>query len=149
MKIMTTSLYAPCAKVLIDTSLWIRVFRDKSGQESTYLQSWLSGRPVVLTRFNQLELLQGCKDEREWSLLHEYLASQTYLETNELTWPAAARIYYELRHQGLTVRSLIDCCIAQLAIENQCLLVHDDRDFDTIARVRPLQHSCLKAVRNL
>jgi hypothetical protein len=145
---MTTSPYALCAKILIDTSLWIRVFRDKSGQESTYLQQWLSGRQVVLTRFQQLELLQGCKDEREWSLLHTYLDHQTYLETNKLTWPAAARIYYELRHQGLTVRSPIDCCIAQLAMENQCLLVHDDRDFDTIARVRPLQHSRLKATHN-
>jgi len=138
---MITNSYAQCVMVLIDTSLWIRVFRDKSGQESTRLQNWLSGRNVVLTRFNQLELLQGCKDEQEWSLLHEYLAGQTYLETSEQTWPAAARIYYELRRQGLTVRSPIDCCIAQLAIENRCWLVHDDRDFDTIARVRPLQHS--------
>ncbi len=85
---MTLNLCAPCARVLIDTSLWVRVFRDKSGQESIHLQNWLSGRPVVLTRFNQLELLQGCKDEREWSLLHEYLSHQTYLEINELTWPA-------------------------------------------------------------
>jgi len=146
---MTLNPSAPYAKILIDTSLWIRVFRDKSGEESAYLQNWLSGRTVVLTRFNQLELLQGCKDEREWSLLHEYLSHQTYLEINELTWPAAARIYYELRRQGFTVRSPIDCCIAQLAIENYCLLAHDDQDFETIARVRPLQHNYLRAIRNL
>lgn len=69
---MITNPYAQCVMVLIDTSLWIRVFRDKSGQESSRLQNWLSGRNVVLTRFNQLELLQGCKDEQEWSLLHEW-----------------------------------------------------------------------------
>jgi hypothetical protein len=44
---MITNLSAPCAKILIDTSLWIRVFRDKTGQEGSYLQNWLSGRPVV------------------------------------------------------------------------------------------------------
>lgn len=141
---MTTNPYEPHVRILIDTSLWIRVFRDKSGHESTSLQNWLSGRPIVLTRFNQLELLQGCKDEREWSLLDDYLSYQTYLEIREFTWSTAARIYYELRRQGLTVRSPIDCCIAQLAIENQCLLAHDDQDFDTIARVRPLQHTRLK-----
>ncbi len=31
---------------------------------------------VVLTRFNQLELLQGCRDEREWGLLKPYLGAQ-------------------------------------------------------------------------
>lgn len=54
------------------------------------------------------------------------------------TWSAAARIYYDLRKQGLTVRSPIDCCIAQLALENQLLLIHDDRDFITISQVVPL-----------
>ncbi|HAO13292.1 MAG TPA: VapC toxin family PIN domain ribonuclease, partial [Planktothrix sp. UBA8407] len=54
------------------------------------------------------------------------------------TWIAAARIYYDLQRQGLTVRSSIDCCIAQLAIEHQLILIHNDRDFETIQRVTML-----------
>jgi predicted nucleic acid-binding protein len=55
-------------------------------------------------------------------------------------WEAAARIFYDLRRQGLTVRSTIDCCIAQAAIDHQAVLIHNDRDFEAIAQVRSLQH---------
>ena len=53
--------------------------------------------------------------------------------------PLAARIYYNLRRQGLTVRSSIDCCIAQAALDNQFLLIHNDQDFEAISQVRSLQ----------
>lgn len=82
------------AMLLIDTSVWVSVFRDHSG----------------------------------------------YVELSPSSWQAAARIYYDLRRQGLTVRSPIDCCIAQTALQNDLLLVHNDRDFETIAQVRPLQN---------
>jgi predicted nucleic acid-binding protein len=94
----------------------------------------------VLTHFNQLELLQGCRNEQEWSLLQSYLHSQDYLEMTPDSWESAARIYYDLRRQGFTVRSPIDCCIAQAALDHKVTLIHCDRDFDTISQVRPLQH---------
>ena len=100
----------------------------------------MSEREVVLTRFNQLELLQGCRDDKEWLLLSNYLEDQTYIEASVETWQAAARIYYDLRRQGLTVRSPIDCCIAQIAIENELLLLHNDKDFSVIHQIRPLIH---------
>lgn len=88
--------------------------------------------------YNQLELLQGCRDEQEWVLLNSYLQDQDYIDLTSESWQKAARIYYDLRRQGLTVRSSIDCCIAQVAIENQLLLMHIDRDFETISTITPL-----------
>ncbi|USR92632.1 PIN domain-containing protein [Phormidium yuhuli AB48] len=85
-----------------------------------------------------MELLQDCRDEREWRLLETYLQDQDYIEPTPNTWVAAARIYYDLQRQGLTVRSSIDCCIAQLAIAHQLILIHNDRDFETIATVTSL-----------
>jgi predicted nucleic acid-binding protein len=126
--------------LLIDTSVWINVFRDSSGNIRNQLQVLIADQEVILTHFNQLELLQGCRNEQEWSLLQSYLQSQDYLELTPDSWESAARIYYDLRRQGLTVRSPIDCCIAQAALEHQVTLIHCDRDFDTISRVRPLQH---------
>ena len=125
--------------ILIDTSIWINIFRDKTQEYSQRLYNFIGEQDIVLTRFQQLELLQGCRDEREWGLLSDYLGGQEYLDMQPSTWPAAARIYYELRKQGHTVRSPIDCCIAQLALENRLLLIHDDRDFITISQVVPLQ----------
>lgn len=125
--------------LLIDTSVWVSVFRDKTGLVRQQLQSIISDRDVILTRFNQLELLQGCRDDREWRLLQSYLQTQDYVELSSESWQAAARIYFELRRQGLTVRSPIDCCIAQLALDYGLTLIHSDRDFEIISRVRSLQ----------
>jgi predicted nucleic acid-binding protein len=126
--------------LLIDTSVWITVFRDRSGQVRQQLETLIDNRDVLLTRFTQLELLQGSLDEKEWNLLSTYLDTQYYIEPTSNSWQAAARIYYDLRRKGLTVRSPIDCCIAQAALENNLLLIHNDRDFETIAKVRSLQH---------
>jgi predicted nucleic acid-binding protein len=126
--------------LLIDTSVWINVFRDRSGQVRQQLDALIANREVLLTRFTQLELLQGSLNDREWTLLSTYLEAQDYVELTSHSWLADARIYYDLRRQGLTVRSPIDCCIAQAAIENDLLLIHNDRDFETIAQVRSLQN---------
>lgn len=126
--------------LLIDTSVWISVFRDRSGQVRQQLEILIADRDVLLTRFTQLELLQGSLNEQEWTLLSTYLEAQDYVELTIHSWQSAARIYYDLRRQGLTVRSPIDCCIAQAALENDLLLIHNDRDFETIAQVRALQH---------
>lgn len=126
--------------LLIDTSVWISVFRNRSGQVRQQLETLIADREVLLTRFTQLELLQGSLNEQEWTLLSTYLATQDYIEPTAHSWQAGARIYYDLRRQGLTVRSPIDCCIAQAALENNLLLIHNDRDFETIAQVRSLQH---------
>lgn len=125
--------------LLIDTSVWISIFRDRSGQTRQTLETLIAGREVLLTRFTQLELLQGSLNEQEWNLLSTYLATQDYVELTINSWQAAARIYYDLRRQGLTVRSPIDCCIAQAALENNLILIHNDQDFETIAQVRSLQ----------
>ena len=130
--------------VLVDTSVWVDVFRDTTGDEGNALKAVIGEDDIVLTRFNQLELLQGAREEREWSLLISYLDNQEYLEARAETWRNAARIFFELRRRGRTVRSPIDCCIAQLALEHDALVVHRDRDFETIAVVRGLRQQRLE-----
>jgi predicted nucleic acid-binding protein len=72
-------------------------------------------------------------------LLEEYLATQYYLEASDNTWREAARVYFELRRRGVTLNSPVDCCIAQIALEHGALLLHRDKDFEKISRVRPLE----------
>lgn len=87
------------------------------------------------------EVLQGARDLREWRLLEEYLRELELVSSDDLqvTHREAARIYFECRRKGITLRSTIDCFIAQLAIENKATLLHDDGDFEEIRKVRPLQ----------
>jgi len=127
---------------LVDTSVWIDIFRDRTLAKRQAFEKLVDANSIVLSRFTQMELLQGCRDDGEWRLLQLYLAEQDYVEQTVESWTEAARIYYDLRRRGLTVRSTIDCCIAQIAIEYQLTLVHNDRDFETIQQVRSL--SCLR-----
>jgi predicted nucleic acid-binding protein len=126
--------------MLIDTSVLVALFKDRTGAVAHALRELLDVRPFYLTRFTQMELLQGARDEKEWLKLSDYLADQDYLEMEEDGWASAARLYYDLRRQGLTVRSVIDCCIAGIALRHRVTLLHSDRDFLAIAKLRALKH---------
>ena len=126
--------------LLIDTSIWIEVLRDKSRVKATKLKTIIAKRNYYLPIFTKMELLQGCKDEVEWAKMSSYLAVQNYLEPDYSSiWENSARLYFELRRQGITIRSNIDCAIAILAMENNLILYHCDRDFEHIAK-----HTVLK-----
>jgi predicted nucleic acid-binding protein len=112
--------------ILVDTSVWIEILKARKGKAKETFLDIVADEPYGLCRFTQLELLQGTKD------------GQYYLEFKEDTWKKAARIYFELRRKGITVNSPIDCCIAQVALDEKALLLHRDRDFEKIARLRPL-----------
>lgn len=127
--------------IVVDTSVWVEVLRDASKRSS--VEGALASDEPYLTRFTELELLVGARDEHEWRRLEEALASQLYVELGAGTWAAAARIFFDLRRLGRTVRSPVDCCIAQLTLEHEALLLHRDRDFETISTVRPLQQRFL------
>lgn len=126
--------------ILVDTSVWIEVLKDKTGKIVREFRKKTGSQVIVFSRFIQLELLQGAKDELEWKRLDEYLETQYFLEAAPDTWRRASRIYFDLRRSGITVRSPIDCCIASIAIEAPALLLHRDRDFEKIAGICSLEN---------
>ena len=130
--------------ILVDTSVWIEIFKDKTGHIVKAFRKNIGAEDYVLTRFNQLELLQGAIDQEKWELLEDYLSTQYYLEASQGTWPEAARIYFDLRRNGVTINSPIDCCIAQIAMEHGALLLHRDKDFERISRIRLLEQERFK-----
>ncbi|MDJ0845115.1 type II toxin-antitoxin system VapC family toxin [Crocosphaera sp.] len=126
--------------LLIDTSIWIEVLRDKSKLKATQLKTIIDQRPYYISIFTKMELLQGCKNEIEWKKMSSYLAVQNYIEPDYRSiWENCARLYFELRRKGITIRSNIDCAISILAIENNLIVYHCDRDFEVIAK-----HTVLK-----
>jgi predicted nucleic acid-binding protein len=126
--------------MLADTTVLVDVLRDASGANAERLLTILGSEELVFTRFTELEVLVGARDEAEWSAVNAYFASKSLLGPTLETWSGAARIYFDLRRSGRTVRKIIDCCIAQIAIEQGLTLLHNDRDFETIATVRPLKN---------
>lgn len=51
--------------LLIDTSVWVSVFCDRTGQIHQKLETLINERDVFLTRFTLLELLEGSLNEQE------------------------------------------------------------------------------------
>ena len=126
--------------MLIDTTVLVDVLRDTTGANAKRLLTVLGSEDVTFTRFTELEVLVGARDQTEWDSIQGYFASKSMLDPTAESWSGSARIYFDLRRVGRTIRKTIDCCIAQIAIERNLTLLHNDRDFETIANVRPLKH---------
>jgi predicted nucleic acid-binding protein len=56
-----------------------------------------------------------------------------------IDYRSAGAMYRECRRRGTTIRRLPDCLIAALAIRAHVELLHQDADFDAIARQWPIR----------
>ncbi len=125
---------------LIDTSAWIDYLRKRRTQPALWLEEILErGYPFGITSVIYQEILQGADSEASFERLDEYLSTQVFYQPRDAvdSYAEAARLYFRCRRVGITLRSTIDCLIAQVAIEHDLLLVHGDRDFDFLASVVP------------
>ncbi len=60
------------------------------------------------------------------------------LHPQRTSYRLAAEIYQQVRREGHTIRSIINCLIAALAMESEAFLLHKDGDFNRIADYFPL-----------
>jgi len=128
--------------ILVDTSVLVAFLRGATSEASHKLRAVLQQQvPFGINSFIFQEVLQGAKSEREYDMLKRYLSSQRFYHLIHPidSFAAAARIYFDCRRSGLTIRSTVDCVIAQTAIEHNLLLLHDDRDYEAIGSVVPLR----------
>lgn len=126
--------------VLVDTSVLIEFFRGRKTQKVGLFDEILARDiPFGISPYTYQEVVQGARDEQEYESLREYLDTQTFyfLPNGRETHEKAARLYFDLRRLGITVRGTIDILIALTAMENNLALLHNDRDFDAIAAVMP------------
>ena len=126
--------------ILVDTSAWIDYLRaTESPADHRLTAAFAEGTRIATTGTVMLEVLAGARDERHAEELTELLGRCRYLRLDEPSdHEAAAAIYRTCRSAGQTVRSLSDCLIAAVAIRTRSKLLHQDADFDTIARFTPL-----------
>jgi hypothetical protein len=128
--------------IVVDTSVLVDFLRGRRTPATALLERLERDEtPYAIPGICCQEILQGARDEREWNRLREYLVTQLVAQPeNPLrTHVEAARIYFDLRRRGVTVRSTVDCWIAQIVLEQDGFLLHDDADFDAIAEHRPLR----------
>ena len=128
--------------ILVDTSVLIDFFKGAKNRTIDKFRSVLLQKiPFGINSFIYQEVLQGAKTEEEYKRLKAYLISQRFFHPKDPVDSStrAARIYFDCRKNGITIRSTIDCIIAQTAIEHDLHLLHNDKDFEIMAKVVTLK----------
>jgi len=128
--------------IVVDTSVLIAFLKGaRTPAAERFAQIEEDEIPFAIPAICFQELLQGARDKREWRVLDEYLASQRLLMPEEplALHREAARIFFDGQRRGLTIRSTVDCLIAAQTLRAGGTLLHDDNDFDHIAKIRPLK----------
>ncbi len=124
-------------KVLVDTSVWVSYFRGKSTEISEKVDRLLEGGEVCVPKIVLAELIQGAKSRRELSTIEDFFEAFSILDQSPETWLKAGRLSRELKMRGKTI-PLLDCYIAVIAEENDCVILTLDDHFKEIQRVIPL-----------
>jgi predicted nucleic acid-binding protein len=123
--------------VLVDTSVWIEVFRRPVRFR---LESEVQFEEVVTVLPVLQEVLQGFREQSAFYTAREAMLALPMVESPlpRERFLEAADLYRAARRAGHTVRSATDCLIAACALRHQLPVLHRDRDYDLLALVSPL-----------
>lgn len=128
-------------KIIVDTSSWIELFRNENNNRTALINTYLQlGTKICVCPPILQEVLQGVRNEKEWKNTYEMFLFQEYLDLSIYKMSVnAAQMYFQLRKQGITIRKPNDCLIAAYALASDITLVHNDKDFEEIAKIYPLK----------
>ena len=124
--------------ILVDTSAWIEFLRDTGSPVCQRVDDLLATE-ITTCDVVRMEVLAGARDEQHLQQLRRLLARASTLPTEPVDYDAAAALYRTCRQRGHTVRKLIDCLIAAVAIRGNVPILHRDADFDILAQHTTLQ----------
>ena len=129
--------------LVVDSSVWIQLFRGgPPTAASLELERLLAAGSVrlVVPDLVLYEVLRGFERESAHRRARVLMESVGIESTggHKLALHASQHYRY-LRARGITVRSAIDVLIGTFCIENDYLLLHQDRDFDAFAAHRGLR----------
>ena len=119
--------------ILVDSSAWIEFLRN-TGSTVCNIVDEVLGREIAVCDAVRMEVLAGARDESHLLSLRRLLAREVVIPTRATDYDDAAALYRRCRQQGETVRKLIDCLIASVAIRAGVPVLHNDTDFDLLAR---------------
>ena len=130
--------------ILIDTSGWVEFLRDTASHvcqrvDDLLAEGFVTCEPV------RMEVLAGARDERHLNDLRRLLARGTLITTEPTDYEEAAALYRVCRRNGETVRKMLDCLIASIAIRSRAPLPHADSDFDVLSQHTPLEIDRLRS----
>ena len=127
--------------MLIDTSVWIEYFSGHANPYQPFIDNYImQGNLVYTCPVVVQEVLQGVIS-RDYQRVKAGLASAVLLTFSNSFQMAVdtTNVYRQCRTRGYTIRKANDCLIAHYALRYNLPLLHQDKDFDYVAQVFPLQ----------
>lgn len=130
--------------ILPDSSAWVEYFRATGSAVHLQVRALLGSNSktndVATIGLVVMELAAGTRTSAQLNNVKRMTVSCRLLRVGDPEdYLQAATIHRACRQGGDTIRTMIDCVIAAVAIREQAEVLHHDRDFDAIARHAPLQ----------
>jgi len=126
--------------VIVDTSVWIDFLKGRDTKEVEEFESLLSQeKDIFITGIVIQEVLTGIKERRDRTKVKKELEHFIPIHPTIETHVQAAEIFDACKKKGFTIRSIIDCLIAALALEYDLTLLAKDKDYLHVAKVLPLK----------
>ena len=130
--------------IIVDTSIWIDYFNNVVNEQTNIADKFLERKSVFILPVILQEILQGIREEKKFHSIKDLLLYLNFFQVDTIKCAIdAASIFRFLKTKGITVRKPNDCLIAAVCIENKISLLHNDKDFDKIAK-----HTSLKIYKN-
>ncbi|MDE2449192.1 MAG: PIN domain nuclease [Gammaproteobacteria bacterium] len=127
--------------ILVDSSVWISFLNGVNSAEAAFLAVCIAeDRSLIIPGLVRTEVLLGARTETDARRMSQSLSAYPLVpEPTPSDYERAAAIYRTCRGRGYTIRSAIDCLIAQLCLRDGHELLAKDRDFDAIGNAFPLR----------
>jgi hypothetical protein len=121
--------------MIVDTSVWIDFFKTPDSSASRWVADRIGDETsLVVPEVVLMELLIGTTHEATASVRRRFLQRFTIQPLAPVRDAEdAAAIHRRCRRGGKTVRSLIDCLVAAMALRLDLPVAHRDRYFVVIA----------------
>jgi predicted nucleic acid-binding protein len=121
--------------IVVDSSVWIAHLRDMQIPAVAKLRGIIDPLDIIVGDVVLLEVLQGARDDVHAAAIERNLRQfEIAAMVDEGQAVRAARYYRLLRDRGITIRNTTDVIIGAYCLQHGCGLLHNDRDFEPMAR---------------
>ena len=125
---------------IIDTSVWIDYFNAIINSKTDNVVELIKANEVLILPVILQEVLQGIRNDKLFNSIIETLVPLEFISYHQIEMSiGAASLYRNLKTNGVTIRKPNDCLIAAICIANNIPLLHNDKDFDNIAKYTSLK----------
>lgn len=127
--------------IVVDTSAWVEYLRGTGSLAGAEVRRALGEDEALgVVDVVRMELLAGAASDAQVVTVTRLLARGVALPAlSPGDHEHAALLYRAARRTGATVRSMIDCLVAAVALRLDAPVLAQDRDYDVLRTVSPLR----------